>query len=165
VAPVRFHGPAEIGVSPGRSLCGPTSASGGISDERDGQPDPLPHPPGVRRGPSGRDAIGEPDIDEPYQQLRARQRLPAEGGEVLEVLHAGEVPIQWYLLRQIADTPLRLDGLSDDVEALDARATGGRPQQPKEQGERRGLPRSVRAQEAIDLAEPSTSSTSARATT
>jgi hypothetical protein len=74
-------------------------------------------------------------------------------------------PYSGTLLRQIADTPLRQDGLSDDVEALDARATCGRPQQPEEQGERRGLPRSVRAQEAIDLAEPSTSSTSARATT
>jgi hypothetical protein len=61
-------------------------------------------------------------------------------------------PYSGTLLRQIADTPLRQDGLSDDVEALDARATCGRPQQPEEQGERRGLPRSVRAQEAIDLA-------------
>jgi hypothetical protein len=90
--------PIPLAVQAGRDPGARTACScqeHGVDVSSDSS-EPLPHPPGVRRGPSGRDAIGEPDIGEPYQQFRARQRLPAEGGEVLEVLHAGEVPIQWY---------------------------------------------------------------------
>jgi hypothetical protein len=42
--------------------------------------------------------------------------------------------------------------MGDNIEALDPRAPGGRPEKPQEHGEQRSLAGPVRAQEPVDLA-------------
>src|ERR1700730_9919314 len=77
---------------------------------------------------------------------------PAQVGEVLEDLPAGEIGIERGLARHVDDEALDLQRLRPAVETRDPRGAGIGTQQGHQQSDRRRLAGTVRAQEAEHLA-------------
>ena len=93
--------------------------------------------------------------------MRSAQRLALAGrrppqavdaAEEAQVLGDGEVVVEAEALAHVPDPPLHALGVLRDVHAEHEAGAGGRPEQPAQHADRRGLAGAVRAEEAEDLA-------------
>ncbi len=82
--------------------------------------------------------------------FRAPQAVGA--GEKIEVLAHAEIAVERELLRHVAEPAARGRWRAVEVEAVDARRAGGRPQQPAHHLEGGRFAGAVRAEQAEDLA-------------
>ncbi|CVK34061.1 protein of unknown function [Methanoculleus bourgensis] len=125
-----------------------------IVDQRLGEPEPLLHPAGVLAGLLG-DAVEVDQVEEfgdPRLSLLCIH--PVEPGKVVQVLLGGQVPVEPDVFREVADDLLHGERVFGDLDPVDEAAAVGGLDHAGEHQDRRALSRSVRAEEAEDLAFP-----------
>ncbi|MNS94880.1 hypothetical protein D3C72_1291110 [compost metagenome] len=118
----------------------------------DGQANLLPHALGVLRHTPPVRVAGQSDTVQQRRSLTTRQRDPADGAEIVQVLQAGQVGIQRDVLGQIGDAPHDLRGICGRRQPVDQHRAFGRRDKPQRRIDRRGLAGTVAAQQGVDAA-------------
>ncbi len=124
-------------------------------EDRAGESQPLFPAPGQRLGDEIFLALQARGLNRPRLALAHRRAGEAvDPAEETQILNDGQIVIETEALGHVADPVLQGLGVLRDVDAEDARASGGGSEETAQHADGRGLARAVRAEKAEHLALP-----------